>query len=247
MDQPDGSEKDRIMKTTTALVSTLLAGLIVSCIPAGAQQYVAVQYIDQARTPIETKLAGADLAMPGLGLGSSRVQLGKRFDFAEQNKWLAANQLDLLRKELKAITDKEASQRDAAGKLSFESRQELGKQICDLNEKFEEQVIIREQSAPGIEGLRARQAMLMQRISKSVGLGKLAAKKAQVLKAEVRGAMSAIPETEEELTELASKQISQSLQSVNQKLDKELEASSGKVAGQGSFSIRQYDQSNGLY
>lgn len=230
------------MRISTSWIS-LISGILVTCIPAGAQQYVAVQYVDQARTPIEHKLESAELAMPGLGLGSSRVQLSKRFDYAQQNKWLTAEQLEQLRKELKVINDKEAGLRDTAGKLSFEARQDLGKQINDLNAKFEEQVLIREQSMPGVEGLRARQAMLQQRISKAIALGKINAKKASAIKVELRAAASGITE---DISEAQTREVAKALGLVSQKLDKEMETA-GQVAGRGTFSIRPYDHTNSTY
>jgi hypothetical protein len=225
---------------------SLLCGFAISCIPASAQQYVAVQYVDQARTPIESQLASPDLAMSGLGLSASKAQIAKRLDYAQQNSWLSADQLTQLRAELKQLVEKETSSRDAAGKLPFPARQELSKLICDLNEKFEEQVLIREQSIPGMEGLKARQAMMIQRINKALALGKVAPKKASALRSEVRGTLNGISDTDE-LTESQSKELVQSLNATSQKLDKELEASSNQVAGRGSFSIRQYDQSNATY
>lgn len=235
------------MSTKIGWIS-LISGIVVTCLPVNAQQYVAVQYVDQARTPIEVKLASPELAMSGLGLGSSKAQIAKRFDCAQENKWLSEDQLIQLRKDLKALVDKEAAMRDSSGKLAFEARQELSKQICDLNEKFEEQVLIREQSMPGLEGLKARQAMMIQRINKALALGKIAPKKASALRAEVRGALSGVPDdTEEQLTDAQSKEIMQSLGTISQKVDKELEASSNQVAGRGSFSIRPYDQSNATF
>lgn len=234
------------MRTEKNCVLLLLCASVISCIPASAQQYVAVQYVDQARTPIESQLAAPDLAMSGLGLSASKAQVAKRLDVAQQNNWLSAEQLMQLRADLKQIMDKESISRDTAGKLPFTARQELSKQICELNERFEEQVLIREQSMPGIEGLKARQAMMIQRINKALALGKVAPKKASALRSEVRGTLNGLSNTDE-LTENQSKELVQSLNAISQKLDKELEASSNQVAGRGSFSIRQYDQSNATY
>ena len=226
----------------------MISGIVFACtpvMPVSAQQYVAVQYVDQARTPIESKLASPDLAMSGLGLGSSKAQLLKRFEFAQQNDWLSPDQITQLRADLTSIGETERSLRDAGGKLSFEGRQSLSKQICDLNEKFEEQVLVREQSIPGLEGLKARQAMMIQRLNKALALGKIAPKKASALRSEVRNALSEVDS--DELNETQSKELVQLLSSLSQKVDKELEASSNQVAGRGSFSIRPYDQSNATY
>lgn len=223
----------------------LISGMII-CLPANAQQYVSVQYVDQARTPIESQLASPELAMSGLGLSSSKTQIAKRFETAQSNNWLSSAQVDRLRLDLKTLQEKEASMRDSSGKLPFTARQELSRQICDLNEKFEEQVLTREQSMPGLEGLYARQAMMIQRINKGLALGKIAPKKAAALRAEVRATLSGLSE-QEELSEENGKTLTQALSSISQQVDKELEASSNQVAGRGSFSIRQYDQSNATY
>lgn len=223
----------------------LILPMALTCIPVSAQQYISVQYVDQAKTPVESVLSSPELSMTGLGLGSSQTQLGKRFDYAQEHKWLSDEQLTVLRNELKGIADKIASSRDSAGKLPFEARQSLGKQITELNEKYEEQVLVREQSMPGIEGLIARQAMTMQRITKAITLAKIAPKRGGALKAELKAAMTDLPEGE--ISEEKTKEISQTILSVNQKLDKELEASASHVAGRGSFSIRQYEQSNATY
>ncbi|MBX9723250.1 MAG: hypothetical protein K2X81_17740, partial [Candidatus Obscuribacterales bacterium] len=182
------------MKTANTVAGILL-GLTISCAPAPAQNFYYVPHIDEARTPIETTLQGNELAMPGFGLGSTKTQIIKRLDYAQAHNWLAANQLDQLRSELKTISDKEQSERDASGKLSFENRTELAKQFTDLNDKFELLVLTREQSSPGIDGIKAREAMMIQRINKAVASGKMTSKKAATLKSEIGQTTATLPNT----------------------------------------------------
>lgn len=206
------------MRTTTIWVS--MATLLVTCSPAGAQQFWYIPHIDEAKTPIESQLESPELSLSGLGIGSTRSQIIKRLQFATEHKWLTAAQVDQLCNDLKRITDKEASLRDASGKLSFQSRNSLAKQLSEFNQKFEEMVLVREQSNPGIEGLQAREAMMIQRVNLAVSQGKMTNKKAAQLKAEVRAAMADMPE--KEITEEQTKKIATELSRISGVVEKDM-------------------------
>ena len=207
------------MRTATIWV-TLCAGLLLSCAPSNAQQFWYIPHIDEARTPIEVELQSSELAMPGFGIGSTRAQLIKRFQYALEHKWLAPNQVDQLCNDLKQITDREQGQRDEAGKLSFESRSSLAKQLNELNDRFEDMVLVREQSNPGVDGLLARRAMMIQKINKANGAGRLSARKAAELKAQIATATTAIPE--KDATDEQIKKVASSLNQINTEMDREL-------------------------
>lgn len=208
------------MKTTSIWVS-LLSGIILSSQAyAQAQQYWYVPHQDEAKTPIELKLESPELAMPGFGIGSSRTTLLKRFQYATEHKWLASQQVDQLCNDMKKITDKESSMRDADGKLNYEARASLARQLNELNDKFEELVLVREQSNPGIEGLQAREALMIQRVNLAVSQGKMTAKKAAEMKAEIRQTMAEVPE--KDLSDEQSKQIASNLNKISGSLEKDL-------------------------
>lgn len=210
------------MKTTFSLagiVTTLLLSLSASA--AYAQEpFWYMPHEQDAKTPIEEKLGSSELAMPGFGIGSTRAQLIKRFEYALEHKWLTSAQVEQFCNELKAITDKEQSQRDADGKLSFQTRSALAKQLNELNGRFEEIVLVREQNSPGVEGLKARQAMLNQRISYGISAGKLSNKRAAQLRAEIAEAVADMPE--QDLSDEKSKQIASDLNKINASVEKDL-------------------------
>lgn len=206
------------MKANNLCVAVVL-GLFANCGTVYAQQFWYVPHIDEAKTPVEQVLQ-TDLAMPGFGIGSTRATLIKRFQYALEHKWLAANQVEQFCNDLKTITDREQGQRDDGGKLSFESRVSLAKQLNELNDRFEEQVLVREQSNPGLDGLRARRAMMIQRVNRAVGEGKLTSRKAIELKEEISAATAELPE--KDLTDDAAKKVSASLSAINNNIEGQL-------------------------
>lgn len=207
------------MRTTTNWV-TLITGLVMTCAPAGAQeQFWYVPHVDDAKTPVEVQLESPELAMPGFGLGSTKAQIIKRIEFSLDHKWLPQNQVDQLCNDLKRISDKEQSLRDTEGKLSYDNRALIAKQLLDLNQKFEEQVLVREQSNPGIEGLQAREAMMIQRVNLALSQGKVTGRQAAEMKGEIRAVMANMPD--KDLTDEQSREIASSLSKINNSLDKD--------------------------
>lgn len=197
----------------------ILSGLVFASLPVSAQQFWYVPHMDEAKTPIEQVLQ-SDLAMPGFGIGSTRAQIIKRFQHALEHKWLTAAQVEQLCNELKIITDRESTQRDPGGKLSFEARTSLAKQLNELNDRFEEMVLVREQSSPGLDGLKARRAMMIQRVNKAVGDGKLSSKRAVELKTEIAAATAELPQTD--ISEAAAKKIATALNTINVSIEGQL-------------------------
>ena len=208
------------MKTTSIWVS-LISGILFSAPSfAQAEQFWYVPHQDEAKTPVEVQLESPELAMPGFGIGSSRTMLLKRFQYATEHKWLSAQQVDQLCNDMKKITDKESSMRDADGKLSYDSRASLAKQLNELNDRFEELVLVREQSNPGIEGLQAREALMIQRVTLAVNQGKMTAKKAAEMKAEIRQTMAELPA--KDISEEKSREIASNLNRISGSLEKDL-------------------------
>ncbi len=197
--------------------------LFQSC-PAGAQEFWYIPHSDEANTPRELKLQSSELALPGFGISSTRAQLIKRFEYALEHKWLTAAQVQQFCNELKSISDKENNHRDPDGKLSFESRSSLAKQLSALNDRFEEMVLVREQSSPGQEGLQARKAMMLQRLNQAVTNGKLSNKKAFELKKEIAQATEAL--AGEDFSEADAKKVSISLSQLNTEIDKNMKSPS---------------------
>lgn len=202
--------------------ASLSIGVLLSCSPLNAQQFWYIPHIDEARTPIEVELQSGELQMPGFGIGSTRAMLIKRFQYALDHKWLAPGQVDQLCNDLKHITDREQGQRDASGKLSFESRSSLAKQLAELNDRFEDMVLVREQSSPGLDGIVARRAMMVQKINKSVGSGRLSARKATELKAQIATATAEITPELKEMNDAQAKKIAGNLNQINTEMDREL-------------------------
>ncbi|MBX9689638.1 MAG: hypothetical protein K2X27_23205 [Candidatus Obscuribacterales bacterium] len=206
---------------TTITWTGLILGLALAISPVSAQQQLwYVPHVDEAKTPIEMKLQSPELAMPGFGIGSTRATIIKRFEYALDHKWLSSAQVEKFCNDLKQITDKEQAQRDSSGKLPFEARTQLAKQLSELNDNFEETVLVREQSSPGIEGLQARRAMMIQRVNQAVAEGKMTHKKAQDLKAEIAAASAQMPE--KDLSEELSHKIAGNLNKINVVIEKDL-------------------------
>src|SRR5262249_28364652 len=84
---------------------------------------------------------------------------------------------------------------------------------------FEEQVLVREQSNPGIEGLQAREAMMIQRVNMAVSQGKMTSRQASEMKGEIRSVMANMPD--KDMTDEQSKQIASSLSKINNNLEKD--------------------------
>lgn len=198
----------------------VLFGLVFSSAPVGAQEFWYVPHVDEARTPVEVELQSSELALPGFGIASTKSTIIKRLEYALDHKWLSASQDQQLCNELKAITDKEQSLRDENGKLSYQAKTELARQLTGFNDKFEELVLVREQSNPGIPGLQARQAMMVQRVNQALNDGKMTAKRAVQLKAEIREIAAEVPE--KDISEDLSKQVAAGLNKINNDLDKDL-------------------------
>ncbi len=207
----------------TGISFCVLSGLIISCAPINAQQSWYVPQIDETRTPIE-KILQSDLAMPGLGIDASRAKIIKRFEYAMEHKWLSAGQVGQLCNDLKGITDREQSQRDSNGKLSFEARASLAKRLNELNERFEDMVLVKEQSSAGMDGLLARRAAAVKRINKAEEDGKISSKKSLELKNEIAAAMASLPSNGS--SDEATKKVSSSLNEISSKIDGQLQPSS---------------------
>lgn len=205
---------------STNIWASIIVGLVFGAAPVHAQQFWYIPHVDEASTPIEAKLQSSELALPGFGIGSTRATIIKRLEYALDNKWLSSAQVEQLCNDLKAITDKEQGMRDSGGKLSFESRASLAKQLAELNDKFEEQVLVREQSNPGIEGIRAREAMMIQRVNQAVASGKMTGKQASQMKADIKSTTAQLPD--KEINDELSKKISSNLNKINVALEKDL-------------------------
>ncbi|MBX9719791.1 MAG: hypothetical protein K2X81_00210 [Candidatus Obscuribacterales bacterium] len=175
--------------------------------------------IGEAKTPIEHILQ-SQLRMPGFGISSTRNQIMNRLQYALEHKWLSAVEVLQLCNELKVITDREESKRDADGKLDFGARSSLAKQLSSLNDRFEEMVLLKEQASPTIDGLRARRALLIQRVSKAESNGKLNSKKAQELNREIATVTTAL--SHNNISDEESKTITSSLSYMNKLIDEQI-------------------------
>lgn len=185
------------------------------------EAYWYVPHMEEARTPVEDALHSKELAMPGFGISSSRNMLMKRFQHALDHKWLSAEQVDRFCNELKKISDKEQGQRDENGSLSYQSVAHEAKQLHDLNNRFEEQVLIKEQANPGIEGLQARKALMLQRVAYGLSNGKFTARRAAEYKQQIRGVLSVVPESGK-LDSEEEKDASSQLRRISTSLEKEI-------------------------
>jgi hypothetical protein len=203
----------------TILVS-MVSGLLISGLPVGAQQFWYIPQVDDSKTPIENELASPELAMPGFGISSSRSQLMKRFEYALDHKWLTSAQVDQFCNDLKNISDKETSLRDESGNLNGSSRSTIAKQLASLNNRFEDTVLVREQSNPGIEGLQAREALMLQRVGAAVSQGKMTHKKAAEMKQEIKSIMAKVPE--KDMSQDLQKEVASDLNRIGASLEKDM-------------------------
>ncbi len=197
----------------------IIASLAITCSICSAQQSPLVNEISEAKTPIEHVLQ-SQLPMPGFGISSTRNQIMNRLQYALEHKWLSSTQVQQLCNELKVITDREESKRDADGKLDFAARSSLAKQLNSLNDRFEEMVLVKEQTSTTIDGLRARKALLIQRISKAESNGKLTSKKAQELNREIATVSTAL--SHNNISDEESKTITSSLSYMNKVIDEQI-------------------------
>jgi len=207
------------MKISNTWMGVVILGLVLTASPAKSQEFWYVPHIDEAKTPVESELQSGDLAMPGFGLASTKSTIIKRLEYALDHKWLSSSQDQQLCNELKSITDKEQSFRDSDGKLNYSARAEIAKQLTDFNDKFEELVLVREQANPGIPGLQARQAMMLQRVSQAVNAGKMSDKRAGSLRYEIRSIAAEVPE--KDITDEQTRKIAGELNRINGELDKD--------------------------
>lgn len=121
----------------TIIRASVFAYLVLACAPSNAQQAWLVPPSDDRTTPVQQILKN-DLAMPGVGLEATKKQITNRLQYALDHEWMTSEQVEQLKGELKAISDKEAADRDAEGKLPFESKVSLANQLFKLNAKFED-------------------------------------------------------------------------------------------------------------
>lgn len=203
-----------------ALLSlSLFAGLAFVALPCAAQQTQIMNTFSDARSPIEHTLQN-ELAMPGMGISASRNQIMNRFQYALDHKWLTSAQVQDLCNDLKTITDREESSRDANGKLSYESRALVAKQLNALNDRFEQLVLSKEQSRSNIDGLRARRAVIIQKVSKAESDGILTSKDAEALNFEITAAGS--PLKRKQLSEDELKATAEDLSELDKRIDEQL-------------------------
>lgn len=184
---------------------SVISGLAFCAYPAFAQQTQIINTVSDSKSPIEHVLQN-ELAMPGMGISASRNQIMNRFQYALDHKWLTGVQVQDLCNELKGITDRGENSRDENGKLSYESRASVAKQLNSLNDRFEQMVLSKEQSRSNIDGLRARRASIFQKVSKAEADGILTNKGAESLNFEITAAASSLKRkqlSEDELSSLA--------------------------------------------
>lgn len=197
----------------------LMAEAAFAAIPCHAQQADFMTVPGEAKTPIERTLQ-IELPMPGFGISSSRTQLMNRFEYALDHKWLTAEQVQQLCNELKVITDRTESNRDEKGKLSYEQTASAAKQLNSLNARFEELVLHKEQSSSNLDGLRARRALMIQRVSKAESDGKLNSQRAEELIAEINALSSSLNRKRVHPDEL--KTTESNLSRLSQRIDQQL-------------------------
>jgi hypothetical protein len=197
----------------------IFSGLCFTGAPAGAQDFWYIPHVDEAKTPIEVQLQGPELAMPGFGIASTKAAIIKRLEYALDNKWLSASQDQQLCNDLKVISDREQSYRDADGKLSFKARNELARQLTELNNKFEELVLVREQSSPGVQGLLARQALMIERVNQAVAEGRINGRRGYQIKSEIKSVATQVPE--KDISDEQAKKIAFELTRINNDIDHE--------------------------
>lgn len=200
------------------LVPLLLAGSLFSA-PSYAQQTQIMNTFSDARSPIEHTLQN-ELAMPGMGISASRNQIMNRFQYALDHKWLTSTQVQDLCNDLKTITDREENSRDANGKLSYESRALAAKQLNALNDHFEQLVLSKEQSRSNIDGLRARRAAIIQKVSKAESDGVLTSKDAEALHLEVTALSTSLKR--KQLSEEELKTTADDLADLDKRVDDQL-------------------------
>lgn len=202
----------------TLLSLSLLSGMLI-VVPCLAQQTQIINTVSDARSPIEHVLQ-SELAMPGLGISASRNQIMNRFQYALDHKWLSAAQVQDFCNELKTITDREEKSRDENGKLSYEARASAAKQLNSLNDRFEQAVLSKEQSRSNIDGLRARRAVLLQKVSKAESDGVLNLKTVESLNLEIAAAGASLKR--KQLAEEELQSTSDDLAELDKRIDDEI-------------------------
>ncbi len=207
----------KFMKASLLSLSSFV-GLVVAS-PCFAQQTQIINTVSDSRSPIEHVLQ-SELAMPGLGISASRNQIMNRFQYALDHKWLTAAQVQDFCNELKTITDREEKSRDENGKLSYEARASAAKQLNALNDRFEQTVLSKEQSRSNIDGLRARRAVLLQKVSKAESDGILNQKAVGSLNLEIAAAGASLKR--KQLAEEELQSTSDDLAELDKRIDDEI-------------------------